>query len=68
MPEKKVTETVSQETKFKLSKLRENARALFDVSTSTFDGATCSLGDDKEYTKTEVKNIIDKWLKKEAGK
>lgn len=64
MAEKKSTENVSQEAKFKLSKLRDNARALFNVSASTFDGATCSLDANKEYTKAEIKNIIDDWLNK----
>lgn len=67
MAEKK-TGNISQEARFKLSKLRDNARALFNVSASTFDGATCGLDANKEYTKTEIKDIIDNWLNKPVNK
>lgn len=68
MADKKSTETtdVKQETKYKLKKLRDNARELFYVSTSTFDGATFGLNADDEFTKLEIKEVIDKWLKQEV--
>ena len=46
---------------FALSILRRKSRQLFDVSISTFDGATCELDQEKEYTIEEVKKTIDKW-------
>lgn len=46
---------------FPLSVLRKECRKLFDVSTSTFDGATCQLDQNQEYTVEEIKNTIEKW-------
>lgn len=46
---------------FSLAVLRRECRKLFDVSTSTFDGATCELDQNKEYTVEETKNVIEKW-------
>lgn len=68
MADKKTTENVLQEPKFKLSKFRDNARALFNISSSTFDGATSELDTEKEYSKSEVKKVIDTWLKKPIEK
>lgn len=50
--------------KFTIEKLRENCQKLFGISLSTFDGAASGLKD--EYTVMEMKEIISKWLKKEA--
>lgn len=46
---------------FPLSVLRRECRKLFDISTSTFDGATYELDQKKEYTVEEIKNTIKKW-------
>ena len=64
----KTTETTVQETKYKLSKLRENSKELYGVSKSTFDGATVGLDAEKEYSKAEVKSAIEIWLKKPITK
>lgn len=53
---------VTEEPKFPISKLRENARNLFKVSVATFDGATCGLSGD--YSVKEMKTIIENWAKK----
>lgn len=50
--------------KFTIDRLRADSSKLFGVSTSTFDGATHEL--DGEYTVEEMKNIIQKWMKKEV--
>lgn len=59
------SQTQNTEPKFKLFKLRENCAQLFGVSDSTFAGASDGLKND-EYTISEMKNIINTWLKKEA--
>lgn len=64
MAERKITEAV-QEQKFKLEKLRNSARALYDISVSTFDGATANIDKDKLYSVKEIGDIIENWLKKE---
>ncbi len=64
----KTTETTAQEAKYKLSKLRENSKALFGISKSTFDGATVGLDAEKEYSKAEVKSAVEVWLKKPITK
>lgn len=51
----------SQAKEYSLSVLRRECRKLFDVSTSTFDGATCGMDQDMEYTVEEIKNTIEKW-------
>lgn len=51
-------------TKFSVEKLRENCRKLFGISAIVFDGA--ALNSKGEYTVQEMKDIISKWLKKEA--
>ena len=63
---KKATEAATQQPKFRLSVLKENAYRLFGVSTSTFAGATFDLDPKGEYTVAEVKKIIADWLKKEV--
>ncbi len=47
--------------KFTVERLRENCRALFGVSASTFDGAT--YGMTGRYTVDEMKAHIEKWGK-----
>ena len=59
--------------KFTLERLRQDCFKLFNVTTSTFDGATLDLKGDK-FTVEEIKNKIDNWknkkinAKKEGGK
>lgn len=50
--------------KFSVEKLRENCQKLFGISRSTFDGAVSGLKG--EYTVSEMKENISKWMKKEA--
>ena len=49
---------------FPLAVLRRECRKLFDVSNSTFDGATCKLDPVKEYSIEDVKNTIKKWMER----
>lgn len=58
---KKTTE--KKEQTFPLSVLRKGAVALFGVDTATFDGATVGLSG--EYSKSEIKDRIAKFLKTE---
>jgi hypothetical protein len=46
---------------YPLSILRKECRKLFDVSTSTFDGATYGLDQSQKYTVEEMKSTIEKW-------
>lgn len=57
-------ETVKQETKFRVDKLRTKCMQLFHVTSSTFDGAMygCTA---TEMTISEAQARIDKWLGKE---
>lgn len=50
--------------KFPISKLAAGCMALFGVSSSTFAGATAGMTGD--YSVAEMKDHIDKWLKKEV--
>jgi len=61
--ENNVTET-KKAPKFTVEKLGAHALELFGVSQSTYAGATHNL--DGEYTVEEMKDHIDKWLKKEV--
>lgn len=45
--------------KFPLAKLRENCRQLFNVSASTFDGATYGMAG--QFTVEEIKAHIKVW-------
>lgn len=47
--------------KYKIEKLRENSIKLFDITTSTFDGALHGL-EKTEMTIDEARGIINKWL------
>ena len=50
--------------KFPLEKLAAGCRTLFGVSASTFAGATAGMSGD--YSVAEMKDHINKWLKKEV--
>ena len=50
--------------KFTIEQLRENCKKLFDVTASTFDGATYNLKG--KYTVSKMKAIIDRWKNKEV--
>lgn len=51
----------ASENAFSLEALRKGCRKLFDVSQSTFDGATCNLDSTKSYMIEEIKETISKW-------
>lgn len=53
------------EKKYTLEKLKEHSARLFGVDESTFIGAATGLTD-KEYSVSEIRNIIAKWKAKEA--
>lgn len=53
------------EAVFPLNVLRENCFLIFGVTISTFDGATAGI-EQRQYTKSEVKEIIHNWLNKEV--
>lgn len=62
-PEEKAPETrAAPETKYSLELLRTNCRALFDVSTATFDAATYGLSG--SFTKEDMKSRINAWKSK----
>ena len=50
---------------FTIDQLRLSARALFDVSQSTYDGATASLDSEQMFTVEQMREHIDHWLKEE---
>jgi len=56
--------TEGKKPSFSLEKLRKNCFKLFNVSGSTFDGATYKLKQNKEYSVEKVKQTIEEWLKK----
>lgn len=58
----------STEQTFAVSTLRGNCIKLFNVTSSTFDGAFFGLDISKKYTIAEAKKIITTWLRKEIGK
>lgn len=61
----KVTESPKvAETKFTPAQLRDYSQAVFVVSQMVFDGAF--YGAQGEFTKTEAKDRIEAWLKKEV--
>lgn len=71
MSKKHVSETTENNVteskvapKFTVEQLRPHALKLFGVSQSTYAGATHNL--DGEYTVEEMKDHINKWLKKEV--
>lgn len=71
MSKKNVSETTENSVtesktapKFTVEQLRPHALDLFGVTQSTYAGATHNL--DGEYTVDEMKDHINKWLKKEV--
>lgn len=56
---------VVSETKFSLEALQKHCLELFGVSTATFVGATAGI-EAGEYTKNEIKGIIEKWCRQEV--
>ena len=64
--QKKETEkvVVSTEPKFSLEQLRKHCVRLFNITSSTFDGAF--YGRTGEYTVKEAQGVINEWLRKEA--
>ncbi len=57
----KKEETTAGVRVFSLAALRKECRRLFDISASTFDGATCELDPAKEYSVDDIKKAIEKW-------
>jgi hypothetical protein len=51
------------EAVFTAAQLRPDARALFGVSQSTYDGATNGIGPDETFTVNAMREHINKWLK-----
>lgn len=51
------------ESVFTVAQLRPDARVLFGVSQSTFDGATDGIEPDKLFTVSAMRDHINKWLK-----
>lgn len=58
--------THDNDKKFPLSKLGENCQKLFNVSISTFNGATINLNKEIDYSVEEIKNTIQLWKKTEV--
>lgn len=56
-----------REREFPYDVLKENARKLFGVSPSTFEGITAGMEGEK-HTVSEMKAKIDNWLNKSAVK
>lgn len=52
-----------EEQKFPYDVLAANCLKLFDVTRSTFEGATIGM-EGGEYTKSEMKRTIDAWMNK----
>lgn len=51
------------EPTFTASQLRPDARALFGISQSTFDGATHGVDAEQKFTVNAMRDHINKWLK-----
>lgn len=58
-------DTGADERVYPYNVLKANCRKLFGVSTSTFEGVTAGMENEK-YTITKMKAILDEWLKKEV--
>lgn len=52
-----------REAVFTVAQLRPDARVLFGVSQSTYDGATDGIEPDKLFTVSAMRDHINKWLK-----
>ena len=50
---------------FTIEQLRADARALFGIAQSTYDGATHGLDRDQMFTVEAMKEHIERWLKEE---
>ena len=59
---------VPETQKFELRKLRENSIELFNITTSTFDGAFHGQEADTMFSIDEAKAIIDVFLYGKEGK
>ena len=57
----KATGAAPTEPTFTVEQLRKSARSLFNVSQSTYDGATYGLTG--EFTVEAMRKHIDEWLK-----
>lgn len=57
----------SDERKFPYEVLKENCMRLFHVTSSTFIGATIGK-ENGSYSISEMRRLIDEWLKKEVKK
>lgn len=55
----------TSEPKFSLEVLQKHCLELFGVTTTTFVGATTGI-EAREYTKNEIKDIIEKWCRQEV--
>jgi len=51
------------EAAFTVAQLRPDARVLFGISQSTYDGATDGIGPDTTFTVNAMREHINKWLK-----
>jgi len=60
------TEAVKAPQKFPVEKLAAGCKTLFGVSSSTFAGATAGMSG--TYTVAEMKEHIERWLKKPVQK
>ncbi len=58
------SEVKAPPAKFSIEKLRKNCMKLFNITTSTFDGAAYGLKG--EYTVSDMKDIITKWQNREV--
>ena len=57
----------SDERRFPYEVLKENCMGLFHVTSSTFIGATIGK-ENGSYSISEMRRLIDEWLKKEVKK
>lgn len=57
---------VVEEQKFPLLSYAANCNELFNISISTFAGATERLKEDGRYTKSEIEKTIKKWMEMEV--
>ena len=54
-----------EEPTFTIEQLRPDARVLFGVSQSTYDGATASIDREQTFTVDGMRQHIERWLKEE---
>ena len=60
VPEKEQLTEITAEPKFSIEQLRRHCLKLFNVTSSTFDGAF--YGHEGEFTKAEAQEVITDWL------